>query len=180
MTGTPGVDVAKRFHLSISALYRHTRSHVEGLAPGVRPTVAGLSSVEAKRLRLAADVPAEQPVAATHSAAPSVMESVSLRSPDDVLSALEWSVAETRSLLQRAKIAGNLELQNRLLQTAIAALDKLAKASGIYSDGTIVNVNLSERRMERAVAKLTDEQLEAGLAALARGEQVAIEGEVLG
>lgn len=179
--GSSPVGVARAHHLEVRAIYRHVENeHVPGLVKpppkSIRPTV---SVAEVEHLRAQASAPIVKPQASAPAAEP-VLECVSLRTPDDVLAALEWSVAETKALFGRAKDAGNLELQNRLLLTAIGALDKLAKANGVYSDGTTITVNMSERRMERAVAKLSDAQVDAGIAAFARGEQIAIEGEVLG
>jgi hypothetical protein len=117
------------------------------------------------------------PVAETTPEAP---EPISLRSPDDVLGALEWSVGETKALLQRAKATGDLRLQNQLLQTAIGALDKLAKSVGLYDDGVNVTVNNGETRILAVLDKLSDEELERIVRGDVSPELKALVGEVEG
>jgi hypothetical protein len=175
--GTPMADVARTHHVSADSIKRHRASgHIAGMPkpeprpPRVpkpkrvpKPAVDGLAATEVQRLR----APEAEPERFTLAQATTALEPVSLRSPEDVLTALEWSVGETKALLQRAKDAGDLRLQNQLLQTAIGALDKLAKSVGLYSDGTIVNVDAGTRKLEIACASLSTDELRLLLAGAA-------------
>jgi hypothetical protein len=133
-SGTALAQIAKVYSVSIDSLERHRRNgHV----------------------RLARTLPAQgEPVP---TAAAVVVEP--LRTPDDVLAHLEWAVAQTKDLLQQAKAAGDLRLADKLLTTAISALDKLAKSTDLYSDGTIVNVDASSKKIELTLGKLSEERL---------------------
>jgi hypothetical protein len=140
-SGSALESVAQAFSLPLYSAQRHRANHVKAISEKTQAT-------------------------ATATPAPSPIDPVklSLRSPEDVLEQLEWAVAETKALLESAKAAGDLRLQDRLLQTALGALDKLAKSVGLYNDGTVVNVNTTTQRLELAVSKMTDEQLRALLA----------------
>jgi hypothetical protein len=158
LSGSEVKETARAYSVSSFALLRHrSAGHVLGIAaaPKPKPVVPGLNPAEVERLRPPATRAAEpQP-------APASIEpvSVSLRSPSDVLGALESVVSESLALLERSKATGDLRMQNSLLNTLVATLDKLAKSVGLYQDGTVVNVNTTNQRLELAVSKLSDDQL---------------------
>jgi hypothetical protein len=161
VSGTSLVDIARMFHVSTQSLRRHRDAgHIPGIqkAAPPPPVVPGLDTADVERLR--ADDPAVEPEPAP---APIEPVSVSLRSPSDVLGALESVVAESLALLERSKATGDLRMQNSLLNTLVATLDKLAKSVGLYSDSPTINIDASSKRLELAVAKLSDEQLLAFL-----------------
>jgi hypothetical protein len=143
VSGSEATQTARTFHLSTDALLRHRNAgHVAGIAAAPKPkaVVSGLNPADVERLRpMATPPPKPRPTIEP--------TKLSLRSPEDVLEQLEWAVSETKALLEGAKAAGDLRLQDRLLQTALGALDKLAKSVGLYNDGVTINVDSRQTRI---------------------------------
>jgi hypothetical protein len=162
--GMTCATASKAFHIPVESVKRFRRT-LPGIEvnrrtlpkpPPPSKIVPGLDAAEMARLR-----PKKLSEVAPEIKPPAPIEpvSVSLRSPSDVLGALESVVSESLALLERSKATGDLRMQNSLLNTLVATLDKLAKSVGLYQDGTVVNVNTTNQRLELAVSKLSDDQL---------------------
>jgi hypothetical protein len=115
--------VSRAFSLPWDSVQRHRANHVKMQAPRSEPKPAPA---------------AIEPV------------SVTLRSPSDVLGALEATFGEALALLERSKASGDLRTQNSLLNTMVVTLDKLAKSVGLYNDAA-VTINIDQRRQTKIV-----------------------------
>ena len=87
-----------------------------------------------------------------------------LQSPADVLEELRWAYGETKALFDVAKKSRDTRLMDKAIGQAAGLLDRFAKSYGMFSDGTVVNVNQTTQRLEVAVASLSDDQLRAIIA----------------
>jgi hypothetical protein len=138
-----------------TALRNHALAHVTGLPTGRRPAARG------GRPRGPGNAPS------------AVTEAVALDTPAQVMVEFASLYAESRAALEGAKATGDLVRIGKALDLCASILDRHAKAQGIFTDGTIVNVDASTRKLEVAIAGLSTEQLRELVAGGVRALQTA-------
>jgi hypothetical protein len=168
--GTPGVDIAKRFVISVPSLYRHIRhGHVAGVAPSKpRGVFGGLTAVETKRLKqLDAQVPAQEfpaePQAATAASVVRIERKRMPRTKGAILTACFDQLDEATEQYGNAVLAGDKREIRDWHDRKGTATDRLAKIHGMLRDGASVTVNTTQQVISETYDELPREVLRARL-----------------
>ena len=91
------------------------------------------------------------------------INAVKLTDGQDVLGQYEWAYNECLDLYKSAKNESDMRLQDKAMSQIIQILDRYSKTYGLFSDQAIVQVNVTQRRIEKTIDSMTDEQLQAFL-----------------
>ena len=139
--------IAKSFLGGVShrtALLNHARKHVTGLPRDRRPASRGGRPRKPPTSTLAVAIVPTSPAA--------------------VLTEFGVMYVEARDALEKAKTTRDLVRIGKAIDVCLGALDRIARTHGMFSDGTVVNIDNSTKRLELAVSSLSIEELRAFLA----------------
>lgn len=147
--------IAKRFGIGRTAIKNHALAHVTGLGRDARPNAKG---------------------GRPRNAPPPVPETpIDLRDRDAVMVEFGAMYGETRALLVLAKQSGDLVRIEKAIAACCDVLDRHAKTLGLFTDGTVVNIDARTQKVVALYDSLSTEVLER----LAAGE-ITIEGVLEG